>query len=240
MSEEKMRQIDRLANLGTLSAGVAHEIKNSLTAVKTFIDLLLQKAEDREMAEVVARELKRIDLLAGQILRFSVPKPPSYETVRVHEALDHCLRLLQHQIGEKAISLATDFRANPDAVEGDAAQLQQVCMNLLLNALEAMSAGGTLAVSTALAEEKTGRCVRVEVRDTGIGISPENLSQVFRPFFTTKKNGTGLGLAISQRIIHAHRGSIEVGSEFAKGSTFTVRLPASRHGKAHDKQGNRR
>jgi two-component system sensor histidine kinase HydH len=225
ISEENMQRLDRLANLGTLSAGVAHEIKNGLTPIKTFIELMLQRSEEKELAEVVAKELARIDSMASQMLKFASPKSASFSNLQVQEVLDHSLRLLQHQISGKMISVKRDFKAKPNAVRADEAQLQQVFMNILFNALEAMGSNGTLTLSTEVTESGGKKSLQIKIQDTGVGIPAGNLSRLFEPFFTTKKNGTGLGLAISQRIIHEHQGKIEVKSEVHKGSAFTISLP---------------
>ena len=224
VSEQNLRRLDRLASLGLLSAGMAHEIKNGLTAIQTFIELLLQKGEDRELAEVVGRELKRIDSLASQMLRFAAPSKNEFASVRVHELLDYSLLLVEHQISGKLISLKRDFKAAPDTVRGDEFQLQQAFMNLLFNAIEAMGTNGVLTVSTEIAG---GKELKIQIRDTGVGIKTENLGRLFEPFFTTKKNGTGLGLAISQRIMNEHGGSISAKSEIKKGSTFSILLPTA-------------
>jgi signal transduction histidine kinase len=138
------------------------------------------------------------------------------------------LRLLQHQVSGKLTSLKRDYRARPDTVRGDDAQLQQAFMNLLLNALEAMGMNGTLTVSTEIVDGENGaRLVKIKIQDTGTGIARENLARMFEPFFTTKKNGTGLGLAISHRIVLEHHGAIQVQSEMNKGSTFSISLPIS-------------
>jgi two-component system sensor histidine kinase HydH len=228
VSGEKMQRLDRLASLGLLSASMAHEIKNSMVAVKTFVDLLAQKGEDVELTEVVGHELQRINTLATQMLRFAAPKSTASAAVSIHDTLDYSLRLLQHQINAKMISLKRDFSAAPDTVQGDAAQLQQVFMNLLLNAIEAMGVDGELVVSTEIMEDAGGaRWLKIKIRDSGSGISPENLTRLFEPFFTTKKNGTGLGLMISQRIAQEHGGLIEAWSEAGQGSTFSFSLPAA-------------
>ena len=225
---EKLQRLDRLANLGMLSAGMAHEIKNGMVAVKTFVDLLLEKNQDAELGEVVRRELARINAIVSQMLRMAAPGSACFKTVRVHELLDHSLRLLQPQVGGKLIAVKKNYHAEPDAVHCDDAQLQQTFMNLLLNALEAMGPNGTLAISTEMvAGEPDGRVLKIEIQDTGVGITPENLARLFEPFFTTKKNGTGLGLAICRRIIHEHHGSIHVQSEAGKGSRFCISLPVS-------------
>ena len=224
VSEQNMRRLDRLASLGLLSAGIAHEIKNGLTAIQTFVELLLQKGEDRELASVVGRELKRIDSLVSQMLRFAAPGKNEFASVHVHDLLDHSLRLVQHQISGKLISIQRDYKAAPETIHGDEFQLQQAFMNLLFNAIEAMGTNGELTIATETTE--SGQ-LRIQIRDTGAGIAPENIGRLFEPFFTTKKNGTGLGLAISQRIVSEHGGGISAKSEVNKGSTFTILLPAA-------------
>src|ERR1019366_2889010 len=225
--EQNLRRLDRLAGLGTLSASMAHEIKNGMVAIKTFVDLLAQKGQDTELTEVVGRELERINAIVTQMLRFAAPNRAAFTTVRIHDVLDHSLRLMQHQVSGKLISLQRHYQAEPDTVRGDDAQLQQVFMNLLLNALEAMGTNGVLTVNTETVKgERSERQLRINIQDTGVGIAPENLERLFEPFFTTKTNGTGLGLAISQRIALEHHGSIRVQSEPGKGSAFSLSLPA--------------
>lgn len=224
--EQNMRRLDRLASLGTLSASLAHEIKNGMVAIKTFTDLLVQKNQDTELTEVVSRELQRINVIVTQMLRFAAPKAATFTTIHMHELLDHSLRLLHHQIAGKSISLQRRYEARADTVRGDDAQLQQAFMNLLLNALEAMNTNGVLTVATEITEGKPGtRWLRIHIQDTGVGIARENLGRLFEPFFTTKKNGTGLGLAISQRIAHEHQGAIQAQGEVNRGSTFSFSLP---------------
>ena len=225
--QENLRRLDRLANLGLVSAGLAHEIKNGLVAIKTYVELLLEKGEDKEMAGVVRRELKRIDGLATQMLRLSAPKSGAPAKVQIHEVLDHSLRLLEHQMSGRMILLKRDYRATPDTVRGDEAQLQQAFMNLVLNGIEAIGSNGELTVRTEIFFGAAGGCgLKIFFEDTGPGITAENLARLFEPFFTTKKNGTGLGLAISRRVAEDHHGTIEVVSEPGRGSTFIVTLAA--------------
>jgi signal transduction histidine kinase len=229
VSDANLQRLDRLANLGTLSAGIAHEIKNGLVPIRTFIQLMLEKSDDRELAVTVERELKRIDSMVSQMLRFAAPKPVAFAPVKVQDVLEVSLRLLQHQIDEKMISVTRDFQAAPGVVDGDEAQLQQVLMNLLLNAVEAMTVDGALTISTKISREEGGaNQLEIHVKDTGIGIRKENLDRIFEPFFTTKKNGTGLGLAITQRVVWEHKGRIEAKSETGKGATFIISLPVPR------------
>lgn len=219
--DQNLRRLDRLASLGTLSASMAHEIKNGMVAIKTFVDLLAQKGEDAELTDVVGRELQRINGIVSQMLRFAAPKAGTFATVKIHDVLDRSLRLLQHQFAAKMVSVKRDFHAASDTVRGDDAQLQQVFMNLLLNAIEALGTNGTLTVSTKL----DGKNLLIEVQDNGVGVVPENLERIFEPFFTTKKSGTGLGLAISRRIVLEHQGTIEARSQIGQGSTFSLTLP---------------
>jgi len=218
---ENLRRLDRLANLGLVSASLAHEIKNGLVAISTFVEMLAQKSDDREMAEVVSRELHRINSLATQMLRFSAHKPAAFGKTNAHDLLDHLLRLLEHQMKGRMIVLERDYRATPDAVRADESQLQQALMNLLFNAIEAVGNNGTVTVAT----ENTGALLKISISDTGPGISAENLSLLFDAFFTTKKNGTGLGLAICQRIMEEHQGKIDVQSKVGQGSVFVLTLP---------------
>jgi signal transduction histidine kinase len=225
--QDNLRRLDRLANLGLLAASAAHEIKNGLVAINTFVEMLLEKGEDPEMAGVVRSELKRIDSLVTQMLRFAAPKPAAHASVNIHHLLDHSLRLLEHQMTGRMITIKRDYRALLGTVRGDESQLHQALMNLLLNAVEAMSNnGGELTVVT---ENSTGNAghhrLKIHIRDTGAGIAEENLARVFEAFFTTKKNGTGLGLAICQRVAHEHHGELEVRSETGRGSTFIISLP---------------
>ena len=146
--EEHLQQLDRLANVGTLAAGMAHEIRNALVAGKTFVELLLEKRQDAELVEIVRRELGRIDAIISRMLKFSSPLRPAFEAISLHEVLEHSLRLVEPQREAKAIILAQSFRAAPDRISGDEYALQQALANLFLNALEAMGPGGTLTVST--------------------------------------------------------------------------------------------
>jgi two-component system sensor histidine kinase HydH len=234
--EQNLWRIDRLANIGTLSASMAHEIKNALVAGKTFIDLLLEKHQDAELVEVVRRELGRIDAIVSRMLKFVGPARPAFGEVGLHEVLERSLRLVQPQLEGKLIALSQSFQAAPDRVNGDEYQLQQAFVNLLLNALEAMEPGGTLTVATEVVSPDAGPArvgasaapaqLRITIQDNGAGIPPENMGRLFEPFFTTKPNGTGLGLCITRRIVQEHRGDLEVQSQPGKGATFRILLPA--------------
>ena len=230
--ERRIRRLERLASIGTLSAGVAHEIKNALVAIKSFADLLAQRNQDIEMTSLISREAKRIDSLVNQLLKFAGPAKPTFAVVSLHEVIENSLRLVQHQLKVRKIQLVRALDAGHDQVQGDAKQLEQALINLLLNAIEAMEEMGTLTVATELvvATEQISRAepkgkkeqVQVSIKDTGSGIPPELATRLFVPFMTTKPEGTGLGLAITARIIQEHRGRIKVESEVNKGTTFKI------------------
>jgi signal transduction histidine kinase len=222
--EERLAQLDRLASMGTLAAVMAHEIKNALVAGKTFIDLLLEKNQDSELVDVVRREMGRIDAIVSRMLRFGGPARSGFSEVRLHEILDHSLRLAQPILEDKSITLTRSFEAARDLTQGDAYQLQQAFVNLVLNALEATGPHGTLSVATEVIAAVPAR-LRVTIKDSGVGIPAEHMARLFEPFFTTKPNGTGLGLAITRRIILEHGGDITAESQPGNGTTFCVLLP---------------
>lgn len=233
--EQNLRRLDRLASVGTLSASMAHEIKNALVAVRTFSELLLEKNPDAELAEIVRREIGRVDLIATQMLQLSAPIEPNFSAVPVHKLLHHSLRLVQQGTLNKSISFRSDFRAEPDMLHGDDHQLEQAFLNLLFNAVEAMPSRGVLTVSTDLVMEEASdqlreqlsaaKLIRIRITDTGTGIDPAQLNHIFEPFFTTKENGTGLGLAITRRIVGEHGGAIHVEPSSGPGATFVILLP---------------
>ena len=220
--EHDLRRLDRLASIGTLAAGMAHEIKNALVAGKTFVASLLEKHQDTELVTIVRREMDRIDSIVSQMLKFASTPRPEFAAIHLHDVLDFSLRLVDPHFKGKSIVLNRAFRASADIVEGDDYQLQQAFVNLFLNSLEAMPPHGTLTVGTGPSND---RSLQVTVSDTGSGISPEIIDRLFEPFFTTKPNGTGLGLPITRRIIYEHGGSIRVESQPNKGATFTILLP---------------
>jgi signal transduction histidine kinase len=228
--EQSMRRIDRLASIGTLSAGMAHEIKNAMVAVKTFVDILIRNHQDAQLAEVVDREMKRINAIVSQMLRFAGPAKPTFAPIRVHDVLEQSIRVMEHHLEGRKITLHRELGAAPDLVRGDGYQLEQVFLNLFFNALDAMGPNGRLTITTdivpASQSENLGvPALRVRVQDSGVGVPPENLGRLFEPFFTTKDTGTGLGLAITRRIVQEHSGLITVDSQPGQGATFSVLLP---------------
>jgi PAS domain S-box-containing protein len=235
--EGNMRRLDRLHSVGTLSASMAHEVKNAFVAVRTFVDLLLEQNKNADLAEIVRLEMSRIDTILGQMRRFAGPVQPNFSEVRLNFLMDKSLTLVQHLLEEKKIKVTRSLAAAQDLLQGDPDQLEQAFINLLFNALDAMKPHGKLAVSTEMlaagtkisgfSPQKNRPLLRVAIHDNGAGIPPENMDRLFEPFFTTKTDGTGLGLAITRRIIQEHHGAITVQSELHKGTTFNLFLPTT-------------
>ncbi len=220
-----LEHLDRLASVGFLSAGVAHEIKNALVAVRAFVDLLSEQCEDAEMAQVVSSEIKRIDTIVRQILRGATREEFHLAPLSTHALLNDVLGLLRHQIQSASAEVTVALSASADHINADERQLRHAFLNLLLNALEAMNGARHLTVATEVIEVWERPHLRVSIGDDGSGIRPEHLPRLFSPFFTTKKEGTGLGLVITRRIIQEHNGAITVDSKVGQGTTFHVFLP---------------
>jgi len=242
--ELQIRRSDRLASLGTLSAGMAHEIKNPLVSIKTFAQLLPERYQDSDFRDtfsnLIGHEIDRIDSLVNQLLRFARPAKPVLAPMHVHEVLEKSLQLVGHRLYQKEIKLTRSWDADVDTIRADADQLEQVFLNFFLNAMDAMNHGGVLHVTTELhaASEwvtaisgtngDSHEILRVSIRDDGEGIRKEDIPHVFDPFFTTKDYGTGLGLSVVHGIIQEHGGQIEVESELKKGTAFHILLPLVR------------
>jgi PAS domain S-box-containing protein len=242
--ESQIRRSDRLASLGTLSAGMAHEIKNPLVSIKTFAQLLPERYQDSDFRDtfsnLIGHEIDRIDSLVNQLLRFARPAKPHLKPMHVHDVLEKSLMLVGHRLYQKEIKLSRSWNAEVDTIRADADQLEQVFLNFFLNAMDAMKQGGELAVTTEIraAEElvpmrhanrgSSHEVLRITVRDNGDGIRNEDIGHVFDPFFTTKDYGTGLGLSVVHGIVQEHGGQIEVESELEKGTAFHILLPLVR------------
>jgi PAS domain S-box-containing protein len=242
--ELQIRRSDRLASLGTLSAGMAHEIKNPLVSIKTFAQLLPERYQDSDFREtfsnLIGHEIERIDSLVNQLLRFARPAKPVLKPMHVHEIMEKSLLLVGHRLYQKDIKLTRSWDANVDTIRADADQLEQVFLNFFINAMDAMKTGGELNVRTEIRTDeewisaltqtngKTHEILRITIQDTGEGIRGEDIPHVFDPFFTTKDYGTGLGLSVVHGIIQEHGGQIEVESELKKGTAFHILLPLVR------------
>jgi signal transduction histidine kinase len=217
----KLRHLHRLATVGTVSAGMAHEIKNALVAIRTSFELLGEGRNEPELIDLARREVERIESVVTGLLRFAGPGKAEARPVRVHPVLDRVLLLAQGRIEGRHISLAREFEAAPDTIPGDEPQLQEAFLNVVLNAIDAMPEGGKLNVATRI----RGGDLVVLVADSGLGITAQDFAHLFEPFFTTKRDGTGLGLHITRRVITDHHGSVAVSSEPGQGTTFEFCLP---------------
>lgn len=221
----RMSRADRLATIGELAAGAAHEIRNPLTAIRSSLQYLEAKSPEeatKKLLGAALQETARINEIVSALLAFSRPTDIVRERHDLRETLGESLDLVLFQAGARQVAVRRAFPDKPLVVEGDRSQLKQLFLNLFLNALQAMEPGGELAVE---ALGKNGTKAVVAVSDTGEGIPEENLDRIFDPFFTTKKGGTGLGLSICYSVVKSHRGEIEVKSRLGKGTTIFVSLP---------------
>jgi two-component system sensor histidine kinase PilS (NtrC family) len=223
--EEAMRRNDRLAAVGKLAAGLAHEIRNPLASMCGSIELLGHAPglanKDRRLMEIVLREAERLEALVRDFLGFARPQEPQLTVVDVAAQLEEALVIFRGELANRGLTLGTGIEPAV-LVRADPAQLKQVIWNLLSNAADATSSGGRVSVRLF----RLGTRAVFEVEDTGVGISNDDLPHIFDPFFTTKEKGTGLGLALVHRIIERHAGRIEVRSEAGSGTTFRIELAA--------------
>ena len=234
--EEDLRRSDRLALLGKLAAGLAHEIKNPLGGIKGAAQLIrAEVAHDPSLLEntdIMIREVDRVNQLLDQLLDLARPTPLHMEALNVHELLEHVLGLEAHAAAAAEVRVRRIFDPSLPSITGDRSRLVQVLLNLVENALQARPT--CLTVTTRIETDfslRTGdanatKFVSVDVRDDGAGIAEEDLPDIFSPFFTRKRRGTGLGLAICERAVKEHGGRLAVESQPGEGSVFTVSLPA--------------
>ena len=225
-TEAQLIRSEKLAALGQLAAGIAHEIRNPLTSINILIHSLAQSLPfenpQKEDLKVIEEELRRINEIVDQFLRFAKPAPPLFEKTNFVPIFEEALQLFRPQIEQQHIMVKKKFQRLPKILM-DREQIKQAIFNLLLNAIQAMPEGGRLVLRSGKSEE--GRWAYVLIQDSGIGIPPEDMNKLFDPFFSTKESGVGLGLSIAHRIIDQHRGKIEVESRPGKGTTFTILIP---------------
>jgi PAS domain S-box-containing protein len=235
--ETQLRRSDRLAALGTLAAGLAHEIKNPLTSLLTFTRHLQRKFDDDRFRErfqnVVPRELERINEIVERLLELARPSRLAFTLVRLPALVERALELYANDLEARRITVVREYARDIPPIHGDEDALYRVLVNLVANALDAMTTGGRLTLRVAWSDGGTARMarrtfnrrVRIEVEDTGPGILPSDSDRVFNPFFTTKDTGTGLGLALAHKIAEDHGGTIDFRSTPGAGTTFRVVLP---------------
>jgi signal transduction histidine kinase len=221
-AQEELKRIERLKAVGTLAAGMAHEIKNPLTGIKTFTEYLPAKHNEPGFVDkfhkIVSTEVDKINSIVQQLLDFSKPKPLQLKEINIHQIIDQTISLLSNSLIKCKITLVRNYDSSIPFLRIDPNQMQQVFCNLFLNAIEAMRDGGKLNVITAQAENT----VEITISDTGKGISKKDLEHIFDPFYTTKETGTGLGMSIIYGIIREHKGEISV--ESGKGTSIIIKL----------------
>jgi signal transduction histidine kinase len=227
-AEAQLIRSEKLAALGQLAAGIAHEIRNPLTSINILIHSLTESLSsensNREDLKVIEEEIHRINETVDQFLRFAKPAPPLLEKTEVLPIFEETLQLLRPQIERQSISVQRDFRSLP-SITIDKEQIKQVILNLLMNAIQAMPEGGQLELKGQVSGDN--QWIQLSIQDSGIGIPPEDINKLFNPFFSTKEGGIGLGLSIAHRIIDQHYGKIEVESSPERGTIFTIWLPIS-------------
>jgi PAS domain S-box-containing protein len=226
--EEKLRQADRLAALGTLSAGLAHEIKNPLSAIKTFVQLLSQKGANPSFMDrfnnTVPREIDRINQLVEDLLELTRTRKRSFVHLDVRTLVTQVIDLHGEEMKRKHIAFEGRLDPETPLIRGDSETLFRALSNLVINSIQAMPNGGQLSISS-LKEDSGSPLVKMIIEDSGIGMDQTTLKNLFNPFFTTKEKGVGLGMALVRKIVEDHRGTIEAISDKDKGTTFILRLP---------------
>jgi two-component system NtrC family sensor kinase len=233
-------QQEKLASLGKLAAGIAHEINNPLGGILIYSHLLLEEADkgghEHENLKKIVKETTRCKEIVKGLLQFARPRDPEMIQTDINEILENSLSIMERQALFQNIELRKKYSNDLPKIVADSAQLQQVFMNIILNGAEAMDGKGKFTIKTSLEGDRKN--IHIEFTDTGHGINEEDKKRLFEPFFTTKEvgKGTGLGLAISYSIIQKHEGTINVKSEVGKGSTFTVTIPIKREIE-HDENG---
>jgi PAS domain S-box-containing protein len=225
-AEERLVLAERLSSLGELTAGVAHELRNPLAGIKINTQMLSRKKDlpglEKRLLESTIEGIEKIQKIVDDMLHFAKPKASHFKEEEINGVVERSLAILQTKLKKGNISLVFEQGQGLPKVRIDVHQIQQVLINVILNAIQAMEKGGTLTIRTFLSN---GDGVGIEVRDTGIGIPRSHLKRIFDPFFTTKSEGTGLGLSISLKILENHGATIDVVSATGKGSAFTIHFP---------------
>ena len=229
-SKSYIRRADRLASLGTLTAGLAHEIRNPLVAIKTLTQLLPDRLDDEEFRDqflkIASGEVDRISSLVNELLDFARPSDPKLKFEDINTILDGMILLVSTETKKKQINILKNYASDLPPAQIDREQIKQVFLNVLLNAIQAPPENGRIMVKTRAFTKPGGESyAQIEFADTGCGIPGEHLEEIFNPFFTTKSTGSGLGLSISHQIVQDHSGYIDVESQLDKGSSFFINLP---------------
>jgi len=235
--EQQVRRSEKLSAISTLSAAVAHEIRNPLSAMDLNLGLLEEEIMAgqretppiREFIDVLNVEIKRLKGILDSFARFSVPTQLVLEELKLEPIIQHLVTLIRVEAAENGIYVETDIPSHDFTILADENQITQVFLNIMINAIQAMPSGGKLFIQVEERKINNENWVNVRFSDTGIGIEKEKINKIFEPFFSSRHGGTGLGLAISHRIIEDHGGFIHVESTEGKGTVFTVQIPAKRN-----------
>ena len=222
-NQQLQMQAQKLAVAGQIAAGIAHEVRNPLTSVNGFLQLMkTQYPERTDYFDIIFSEIKRIDFVLSELLVLAKPQSVHFQEVQLHELLEQVITLLKTNAVLSNIDLKQPFkRQDAGAILADANQMKQLFINLIKNAIEAMPEGGSIYIST----EKVLNEWKITIQDEGKGMSEENIQKIYDPFFSTKKEGTGLGLTICATILKDHHGRMDVSSELGKGTAFHIYLP---------------
>ncbi|WP_144524699.1 ATP-binding protein [Bacillus pumilus] len=222
-NQQLQMQAQKLAVAGQIAAGIAHEVRNPLTSVNGFLQLMkTQYPERTDYFDIIFSEIKRIDFVLSELLVLAKPQSVHFQEVQLHELLEQVITLLKTNAVLSNIDLKQPFkRQDAGAILADANQMKQLFINLIKNAIEAMPEGGSIYIST----EKVLNEWKITIQDEGKGMSEEDIQKIYDPFFSTKKEGTGLGLTICATILKDHHGRMDVSSELGKGTAFHIYLP---------------
>ncbi len=232
--QEELRKLDRLSALGQLAAEVAHEVKNPLGIIKNSAQILqsssLDETKKKEIVNFIIEEAERINKVINNFLQFAKPPKTKKQKTDIIEVLNRTIQLVSDTLAKNNIEVVKEYGDSMPSIRADQSQLQQLFLNLILNAVEAMSEGGKLKVLAkveikATEEEANKKWIEIIFSDTGRGVSPQLKNKIFEAFYTTREQGTGLGLSISKRIVENHGGEISLQSEVGKGSDFKIMLP---------------
>jgi signal transduction histidine kinase len=223
---KQMEKAEHLASIGELAAGLAHEIRNPIAGMKGALEIINEKTDEtdqkKEIFTEILLQIEKINNIIQDLLSYAKPKEMSVNLFDPNECVKNAMKLAAPQISDKDIHFHFKGLENGTPAYIDADKIQEVILNLMLNSISAINKKGHITIDL---RERNKRGLEIILADNGKGIKKEILSQIFNPFFTTKKRGTGLGLSICKKIIMAHKGSIEVKSQERKGTTFTIRLP---------------
>jgi signal transduction histidine kinase len=227
-AERRLREAERLAHIGRLTASLAHEIRNPLSSVKLNSQIILKNmtfgGNDQRRLEIIVQEISRLERILDEMLDFARPVRLNLKKASLNDILDSCLEIIEARVKEKALTIRKAYGSPLPRIPVDAEKMEQALINILLNALEALPTGGGIAVATK-ALRSPRRRLQIIIEDDGPGLHPDDLPFVFNPFFSNKKNGTGLGLFNVKKVIEAHGGTVEIALGETCGTRVRLSLP---------------